>query len=194
MNKFATPSIHFAGAGALPLEVDFLGGSLTSDGGLAWVREADEALGLTRGLAAVIPEWRKRRGQRHALPTLVAQRVNQIACGYEDQNDATTLRRDPMLKQVCGRLPETGGDLASQPTICRLENAIGPRTCYRLAMALGAVYLQERERGGRRRMWCSIWTARMTRPMGSRKGPPIMGISGSIRISPCWSLMGTPTS
>ena len=148
MTKFATPSIHFVGAGPLPLEVDFGGGSLTSDGGLAWVREADDALGLTRGLAAEIPEWRKRRGRRHSLPTLVAQRVYQIACGYEDQNDATTLRRDPMLKQVCGRLPETDGDLASQPTICRLENAISPRTCYRLAMALGAVYLQERERRG----------------------------------------------
>ena len=68
--------------------------------------------------------------------------------GYEDQNDATTLRCDPLLKLVCGRLPETGADLASQPTLSRLENAVRATSCYRLAVALATVYLQERERGG----------------------------------------------
>ena len=147
MSESATSSIILPAAGPLPLEVDFLGGRLTSDGGLAWIAEADEALGLTAALAAVIPDWRRRRGQ-HDLATLVAQRIYQIACGYEDQNDADTLRRDPLLKQVCGRLPESGLDLASQPTFSRLENAISACTCYRLAMALGQVYLQERERSG----------------------------------------------
>ncbi len=28
---------------------------------------------------------------------------------YEDQNDAATLREDPLLKLVCGSLPEGGG-------------------------------------------------------------------------------------
>ncbi len=129
------------------MEVDFLGGQVTSDGGLAWLAEVDDALGLTTALAAVIPDWRTRRGQ-HDLATLVAQRVYQIACGYEDQNDADRLRTDPVLKHVCGRLPETGRDLASQPTFSRLENAISARTCYQLAVALGQLYLRERERDG----------------------------------------------
>jgi hypothetical protein len=147
MRESATAPLRFAGLGPLPLAVDFLGGRLTSDGGLAWVAEADRALGLTAALAAVIPEWRKRRG-RHDLATLVAQRVYQIACGYEDQDDADALRADPLLKHVCGRLPDSGADLASQPTFSRLENAIGARTCYRLAVALGEVYLRERGRDG----------------------------------------------
>jgi hypothetical protein len=147
MEKSPTTALRFAGPAEVPLIVDFLGGRLTSDGGLVWVAEADAELGLTAALAAVIPDWRKRRGQ-HDLATLVAQRVYQIACGYEDQDDADTVRTDPLLKQVCGRLPEQGADLASQPTLSRLENAISPRTCYRLAQALGQVYLQERERGG----------------------------------------------
>ena len=78
-----------------------------------------------------------RRAVRHALETLVRQRVFQIACGYEDQDDADTLRSDPLLKLVCGRLPETGADLASQPTLSRLENAVSATTCYRLAVAVG---------------------------------------------------------
>lgn len=147
MVQSATDSLQFVVSAALPLTVDFLGGRLTSDGGLPWVAEADQALGLCQGLAAVIPDWRRRRG-RHDLVTLVMQRVFQIACGYEDQNDATTLRRDPLLKLVCGRLPESDPDLASQPTLSRLENAVTPQTCYRVAMALGQLYLRERERDG----------------------------------------------
>lgn len=147
MPQSATATVSFPALGPLPLDVDFLGGRLTSDGGLPWLADADAALGLTDALAAEIPDWRTRRG-RHDLATLVAQRVYQIACGYEDQNDADTLRTDPLLKQVCGRLPLTGVDLASQPTLSRLENAVSARTCYRLAVALGEVYLRERERDG----------------------------------------------
>jgi len=91
----------------------------------------------------------RRRGAHHSLVALLRQRVFQIACGYEDQNDATTLRSDPLLKLVCGQLPDTGADLASQPTFSRLENAVGWRTCYHLAVVLVEIYLRERERDGR---------------------------------------------
>src|SRR5262249_8861383 len=50
----------------------------------------------------------------------------------------------PLLKLVCGRLPESDPPLASQPTFSRLENAVSLRDCYRIAMALGVVYLRER--------------------------------------------------
>jgi hypothetical protein len=138
---------RFGGAVPLPLEASFDGGRLTSDGGLPWLDQADEALGVCAALAVVIPEWR-RGPVHHALAALIRQRVFQIACGYEDQDDADTLRTDPLLKLVCGQLPETGHDLASQPTFSRLENAVDRRTCYRLAVALGEVYLRERERDG----------------------------------------------
>jgi hypothetical protein len=131
----------------MPLDVDFLGGRLTSDGGWAWVAEADTALGLTAALAAVLPDPRRRRG-RHTVLALLRQRVYQIVAGYEDQGDADTLRADPLLKLVCGRLPESDSDLASQPTVSRFENAFSARGCYRLAAALGEVYLRERERDG----------------------------------------------
>jgi hypothetical protein len=146
MFQSATPAISFPAIGPAPLQVDFLGGRLTSDGGLPWIAEADVDLELTQRLAAVLPD--RRRHRRHRLPTLLAQRIYQIACGYEDQNDATTLRSDPLLKQVCGQLPLTGRDLASQPTLSRFENAFGARDCYRLALALGQVYLRQREREG----------------------------------------------
>jgi DDE family transposase len=143
----ATPPFAFATAAGLPLEAAFDGGRITSDGGLPWLAEADAALGLCAALAACVPDWR--RGPiTHPLEALVRQRVLQIACGYEDQLDADALRSDPLLKLVCGRLPETGTDLASQATFSRLENAADRRTCYRLAAALFTLYAQQRGRGG----------------------------------------------
>lgn len=147
MSQSATSVVSFPTIGPRPLQVDLLGGRLTSDGGLPWLAEADAALELTQRLASSVKDWRRRRG-RHELRTLLAQRIYQIACGYADQNDADTLRGDPVLKQVCGRLPLTGADLASQPSFSRLENGYGPRDCYRLAQALGQVYLQQREQLG----------------------------------------------
>jgi Transposase DDE domain group 1 len=80
--------------------------------------------------------------------SLLKQRVFQIACGYEDQNDSDFLRSDPLLKLVCGVLPESGEDLASQPTICRMENAVSARACYRMAEALGELYIASRGKDG----------------------------------------------
>lgn len=85
---------------------------------------------------------------KHPLLTLVRQRVYQIAAGYEDQNDADSLRKDPLLKLVLGRLPETDSDMARQPTLSRLENAPGARDCVRIARVSGEVYVRERSRNG----------------------------------------------
>jgi hypothetical protein len=108
-------TVGFVPAAGLPLAA-FDAGRLTGDGGLPWLAEADRALGLCAALAARVPEWR-RGPVRHALVDLVRQRVFQVACGYADQNDAGALRTDPALKLACGRLPESGADLASQPTL-----------------------------------------------------------------------------
>lgn len=147
MPQSAIPSYRFAASAPLPLQASFDGGRLTSDGGLPWLEQAENVLGLCTAFAAAIPDWR-RGPVRHRLETLVRQRVFQIACGYEDQDDADCLRTDPLLKLVCGRLPESDPDLASQPTLSRLENAVDRRACYRLAVALGELYLRERERDG----------------------------------------------
>lgn len=147
MVQSTTDRLQFTGMAALALDVSFDGGQLTSDGGLVWLEEADRVLGLSDAFGAVVPEWRQ-GPVRHDRATLVRQRVFQIACGYEDQDDADTLRTDPLLKLVCGRLPTTGRELASQPTLSRFENAADARSCYRMARAIGELYLQQREHDG----------------------------------------------
>ena len=147
MTDCATTGMRFGTQTALALEAAFDGGRITSDGGLVWLAEADSELGLCEAISEHVPEWRKRRG-RHSLESLVRQRVFQIACGYEDQDDADFLREDPLLKLSCGSLPESGADLASQPTLSRLENAATRRSCHRIAEALFELYLSERASGG----------------------------------------------
>src|SRR5205823_6527163 len=144
----ATPTYTFATSTALALDATFDGGRLTSDGGLPWLAEAEDEVGICAALAACVPEWRRGPVQ-HTIEALVRQRVFGIACGYEDQNDADTLRADPLLKLVCGRRPESDADLASQPTLSRLENAVDRHACARLAHALLDMYLRAREQDGR---------------------------------------------
>ena len=147
MTHSATGRLRFTTAVGLPLRAMFDAGRLTSDGGLQWLAEADQALGVCASLAGCVPEWRH-GPVHHSLLQLVRQRVFQIACGYADQNDASTARTDPLLKLVCGRLPESGGDLASQPTLSRLENAVDRYACAALAEALVGVYIRQRQRHG----------------------------------------------
>lgn len=146
MMDCATSPLRF-GTAPLELEAAFDGGRITSDGGLLWLADADERLGLCKAIASHVPEWRG-PSLRHSLLSLVRQRVYQIACGYEDQNDADTLRKDPLLKLVLDRLPESGAELASQPTLSRLENAPTKKDCLRIAQALGELYVRERGRDG----------------------------------------------
>jgi hypothetical protein len=147
MTHSATGRLRFQFRAGMPVQATFDAGRLTSDGGLVWLAEADRALGVCEALAGCIPEWRRR--PLHSLATLVRQRIFQIACGYADQNDADTLRSDPLLKLVCGRLPESGTDLASQPTLSRLENRVDRHVCEALAEALVRLYIRQRQRGGR---------------------------------------------
>jgi hypothetical protein len=147
MDDCATQTMRFETEGSLALEAAFDGGRLTSDGGLLWLARVDSEMGLCEAISECVPEWRTRKA-RHSLASLVRQRVFQIACGYDDQNDSDTLREDPLLKLCCGSLPESGLDLASQPTISRMENAATRRSCHRIAEVLFEIYLRERERDG----------------------------------------------
>lgn len=128
--------LHLAPVGAKAVALDFDGGRLSSDAGLVLLKDPDEQLGLTRNLAAVLSDPRDPRRVHFTPRDLLKQRVLQIAAGYEDANDANTLRHDPIFKLLLDRLPETGAPLASQPTISRFENRVSRTELYRMALVL----------------------------------------------------------
>ena len=110
----------------------FDGGRLTSDGGVVLLAEAERRLGLANKLAAVIADYRDPTRVTHTLPDILRARILAIACGWEDANDLDSLRFDPAFKLACGRLPDSGTDLCSQPTVSRWENAPSLREILRL--------------------------------------------------------------
>lgn len=124
-----------------PVLLDFEGGRLTSDAGVLLLKQVDEHLGLTQRLASVLQDERDPNRIRHSMTDLVRQRVFQIAAGYEDQNDSDTLRSDPIFKLLLRRAPETGADLASQPTLSRFENGISRGALYQMTETLVDLFI-----------------------------------------------------
>ena len=110
----------------------FDGGRITSDGGVVLLAEAERRLGLADKLAAVIADGRDPSRVIHRLPDILRARILAIACGWEDADDLDILRSDPAFKLACGRLPDSGRDLCSQPTVSRWENAPDLREILRL--------------------------------------------------------------
>jgi hypothetical protein len=114
----------------------FDGGDITSDSGLLLVSAADRKLGVTRAMSSALIDKRQSSKVSHSLPTLIRERVFAIAAGYEDANDLDILRSDPALKLACGLAPKSDRDLGSQPTMCRLENAMTSKDLLRSGMAV----------------------------------------------------------
>ena len=107
--------------------MSYTGEQISSDGGLLLLREVENQIRLIDGISSCITDTRDSRYIDHSITELITQRVFQIAAGYEDCNDCNDLRGDMVFKTCAGRLPQSDGDLASQPTMSRLENAVGPR-------------------------------------------------------------------
>src|SRR5499426_2071620 len=128
--------LHLAPVGGKAVELDFDGGRLSSDAGVVLLKDIDDQLGLTRDLATVLKDPRDPRRIAFTVEDLLKQRVYQIVAGYEDANDANTLRDDPIFKLRLDRWPETGDSLASPPTLSRFENRVSRPELYRMARVL----------------------------------------------------------
>ena len=93
----------FANVQGRKVEADFEGGAVTSDGGALFLRVVEAGIGVIRRLVRAVRDRRHASYIDHTMKDLISQRVYQIACGYEDANDADTLQVDPGFKTACRR-------------------------------------------------------------------------------------------
>jgi len=135
MVDHTVPSFDFPAVGRKKVTAAFDGGRLTSNG-VMLLANAERRLGLAERLGRLIPDHRDPTRITHRLVDMIRARVFAICCGYEDADDLDDLRSDPAFKLACGRLPDSGRDLCSQPTLSRLENAPRLRDVIRLTYAL----------------------------------------------------------
>jgi len=122
-----------------PITARFDGGKLSSDGGVLALREIETRLGIANRLAACVTDPRAPERVIHSMVDILRFRMLMIAAGYEDANDAASLRHDPAFKLALGRLPDAAA-LCSQPTISRLENLPRPRELLRMGQAMVGLY------------------------------------------------------
>jgi hypothetical protein len=129
------------------VEVDFEGGTLTSDGGLLLLRETDRRLDLIRRVDQAIPDPRDPLYTAHPQAEILTSRIFGIAAGYEDANDHDALRHDPAFQVAAGRTPaehqydDDQYPLASPSTHSRFENRIDSKTIFRLHEVLVDTFL-----------------------------------------------------
>lgn len=110
------------------------------DGGLLLFGEVERRLGVAARLAACLRDPRDPRRVAHGLDEMIRFRALTILAGYADGNDVNSLRHDPLFKMALDRLPDTQGDLCSQPTISRLETLASRADLYRMGAALIDLY------------------------------------------------------
>jgi hypothetical protein len=133
-----------------PVHLAFDGGRLTSDAGVVLLAEIERRLGIAERLAGCIADPRAPERVRHSLVEMIRYRALLIAAGYPDANDCDALRDDPAFKIAVGRLPETGAELCSQPTMCRLENLPTKTTLLRMMDAMVNLFCDSFEQVPRR--------------------------------------------
>ncbi len=114
------------------VQASFTGGAVTSDGGIALLRQTDRRIGLTKALAQVLADPREPGRIKHPLLALIRQRLYGLAAGYEDLNDHDTLRHDLAWQTAV----ERDRALASSSTLCRLENRANRQVAWAVHAAL----------------------------------------------------------
>ena len=120
------------------VQAQFTGGDVTSDGGVLLLRQVDKRLGLCKKRSHVIPDPRDSNKITHSQLTLLKQRIYGLALGYEDLNDHDTLRYDPAFQTAV----ECDDVLASDSTLCRLENRQARQVAWAMHKVLVELFIQ----------------------------------------------------
>lgn len=125
-------TIEFGRVGRRVVEGRFDGGSMTSDGGVMLLGATDKKLGLIEAAARCIADPRSPLLITHQVRDMLRQRVYGLALGWEDLNDHTALRQDVAMQTAVG----VEREVASAPTLCRLEKWADRASAWRLHQVL----------------------------------------------------------
>lgn len=124
--------IDFGRLGRRVVEGRFDGGSMTSDGGVMLLSAVDRKLGLIEAASRCIADPRNPLLIKHAVRDMLRQRVYGLTLGWEDLNDHAALRLDVAMQTAVG----VDREVASAPTLCRLESWADRATAVRLQQLL----------------------------------------------------------
>jgi hypothetical protein len=127
-NELHLGILKFGRVGRREVEGRFGGGSMTSDAGVMLLSATDRRLGLIQAAARCIADPRNPLLITHGVRDMLRQRVYGLALGWEDLNDHKALRQDVAMQTAVG----VEREVASAPTLCRLESWANRATAARL--------------------------------------------------------------
>jgi hypothetical protein len=135
MPKCTSNEIDFGRFGRRQIVANFDGGEISSEAGVMLLRQVDRKIGLSAALSRAFCDPRAPSRIKHALRTLIAQRLYAQCQGWEDLNDHNRLRHDLAMQTAL----DTAEPLASASTLCRFEQ----RATREQAWALHAVLVDQ---------------------------------------------------
>ena len=126
------------------VEVRFTEENTSSDGGLLLVKQVLDGLKIVKGMKGALHDPRNQDFIEHPFEDLLSQRLYQLMAGYEDLNDADSLKNDPLFQLLVKNeeIDKADKALASSPTLCRLEKRVTFREIEKLAELQVDLYLQ----------------------------------------------------
>ena len=145
MNDSTLPLPGLSPVSGKTVVAKFDGGLLSSDGGILVLREVDQRLRVADRLAGCMVDPRAPELITHTLAEIIRFRLLMIGAGYEDGNDASSLRSDPMFKMALDLSP-ADRELCSQSTISRLENLPDARALLRMGRAMVDLFCESFQR------------------------------------------------
>ena len=130
--------------GGKKVTVDFSAPELSSLGGLPLVRENEKSSNrIIERIESCIKDPHREPMVVHSHTEMLCQKIYQIMAGFEDTEDCDRPCRDGILKMRAGRSASDEIDLASQPTMTRLENRLSRKELFEIGEAFIASYNSE---------------------------------------------------
>jgi DDE family transposase len=126
-DRFEFASTH----GRREIVAEFSGGTVSSDGGVLLLQEADSKMNLLARFSECFIDCRNPVWIEHSIEQMIRQRVYALALGYEDLNDHEQLRRDPLLSALAGKAQPGAEPLAGKSTLNRMELGTGIASRYK---------------------------------------------------------------
>src|SRR5271169_1939880 len=126
-DRFKFASAH----GRREIVAEFSGGTVSSDGGVLLLQEADAKMNLLARFSQCFIDRRNPVLIEHSIEQMIRQRVYALALGYEDLNDHEQLRQDPLLSALAGKAQPGAEPLAGKSTLNRMELGTGTPSRYK---------------------------------------------------------------
>ena len=80
--------------------VDFLGSEISTDGSLILLEKIERKHKLIKNFSKYLPDTRNQKFITYTREDQLKQRVFMMMLGYEDANDVSHLKNDPLFKDV----------------------------------------------------------------------------------------------